>query len=193
MQRQQRLHFLAPLEERILAIVLLREDQEWYRSQLARELDVQPSSLQRPLARLNDMEILLAKRSGNRVYYRANTDSPLFPEMRGLLAKTSGLVWVLRDALEELRSRIVVAFIYGSIAAGKETSTSDVDLFVVGDVGLSDLALCLRQAGTRLGREVNPTVFSEGEFRKRLASGERFVRSVLDRPKLFVVGTEDDL
>lgn len=193
MTRQRRPHLLAPLEEQILTIVLLQTGREWYRSELARELGVRPSSLQRPLARLRDIEILLTTLSGNRVYYRANTESPLFPEMRGLLAKTSGLAWVLRDALQALASRIVVAFLYGSIAAGEEVSSSDVDLFVVGDVGLSELAPCLRQAGTLLGRDVNPTVFSEIEFGTRVATGERFVGSVLDKAKIFVLGTEDDL
>ena len=193
MTRQRRTHLLAPLEEQVLALLLLHPDREWYRSELARELGVTPSSLQRPLARLKDLEILSTRLSGNRVYFRANTESPLFPEIQGLLAKTSGLVWVLWDALEAVASKMVVAFVYGSIAAGKEVASSDVALFVVGTLGLAELAPRLRRAGMRLGREINPTTYSAADFAKRVGSKERFVRSVLEGPKLFIIGTEDDL
>jgi DNA-binding transcriptional ArsR family regulator len=193
MPRQKRTRLLAPLQERILAAVLLRPEREWYRSELARELGVPVSSLQRPLAALAASGIIRARQDGNRVYYRAETESPLYPELRGLLAKTSGLVDVLKAALESVAPRLKVAFVYGSIASGEETSASDVDLFVVGDAGLSELAPLLRKAATRLGREVNPTVCSAREFVEKLRSKSGFVQGVLDKPKLFVVGSEDDL
>ncbi|MCK4304399.1 MAG: nucleotidyltransferase domain-containing protein [Candidatus Eisenbacteria sp.] len=173
--------------------MLLRPEREWYRSELACELGVPASSLQRPLARLRETEILSGRRSGNRTYYRANTENPVFPELRGVLAKTSGLAWILREALEALAEKIAMAFVYGSIAAGEQVSSSDVDLFVVGKVGLAELAPLLRQAAMQLGREVNPTVYTEAEFTKRVRSRNHFLRSVLDKPKLFVVGTENDL
>ncbi|MFC1572685.1 nucleotidyltransferase domain-containing protein [Candidatus Eisenbacteria bacterium] len=193
MTRQRRSALFAPLEERVLAIVVLRTEREWYRSELARKLGVRASSLQRPLARLVAADVVCRRRSGNRVYYRANTENPLFPDIRGLLAKTSGLAWVLHDALRGLHAKIAVAFVYGSIASGEEVATSDVDLFVVGKVRPSELVPCLREAGKQLGREVNPNVYSRAEFARRVAAKERFVRSVLDKPKLYVVGTEDDL
>ena len=193
MTRQLRSHLFAPLEEQVLGVLLLRPEREWYRSELARELGVQASSLQRPLARLTEAEVLVARRSGNRLYYRANPGAPAFSELRGLLAKTSGLAWVLREALEAFESKISLAFVYGSVAAGEEVSSSDVDLFVVGEAGLSELAPVLRGASLRLGREVNPTVYGAEEFARKLRAKNRFLRSLVDKPKLFVVGTEDDL
>ena len=123
----------------------------------------------------------------------ADTGSPLFPELRGLLAKSSGLVDVLRNALKDLIPRIKVAFVYGSMASGAETSSSDVDLLIVGSVGRADLALPLRGAAESLGREVNPTVYNDAEFQARLRSKNRFLIAVLDKPRLFVVGKENDL
>ena len=193
MTRQTRASLLAPLQERVLALVLLRPERQWYRSELARALDIPASSLQRPLAALCKTGILRARKDGNRLYYQADADSPIFPELRGLLAKTSGLVGVLRAALDALVSRITVAFVYGSIASGEESSTSDVDLLVVGKVGLKELATPLRKAAMRLGREISPVVFSETEFAAKLKAKNHFLSSVLDKPRLFVVGTEDDV
>jgi predicted nucleotidyltransferase len=193
MARQRRARLLAPLQERILAIVLLRPEREWYRSELARELGVGASSLQRPLAALAASGIVRVRQDGNRVYYRAETESPLFPELRGLLAKTSGLVDVLKEALKPAGAKVRVALVYGSVASGEETSSSDVDILVVGEAGLSELAPLLRKAASRLGRAVNPSVYSAREFAEKLRSRNRFLQGVLDKPKLFVVGREDDL
>ena len=168
-------------------------EQWWYLSELARHLETSASSLQRELASLSASEILLRKRDGNRIYYRANPECPLFPELRGLIAKTTGLVGVLHDALEPLMKRMRVAFVYGSVARHEEGATSDVDLFIVGDVGLKDLAPAIRIAANRLGRPVNPTVYPAREFADKLAAGNLFLRTVLDDDKLFVMGTADDL
>jgi predicted nucleotidyltransferase len=95
--------------------------------------------------------------------------------------------------LAPLAKRISFAFIYGSIARGEELATSDVDLMVVGDAGLSDLAIPLRRVREKLGREVNPTVYSLDEFTRKASQGQHFIRSVLDKPRLFVVGTPNDM
>jgi predicted nucleotidyltransferase len=130
---------------------------------------------------------------GKQVYYQADPESPFLPELQGLMAKTAGLVDVIRDAINPAARRIAVAFVYGSVARAKELSTSDVDLMVVGDVGLKDLALSLRDARTRLAREINVSVHSPEEFVKKARTGNNFVSTVLDEPKLFVIGTKDDL
>lgn len=190
---RQSFALLGALEERVLAILLLRPDKAYYRSALARMLGVPPSSLQRVLARLAESGILQTRRDGNRLYYQADTANPVYPELRGLIAKTGGLVGVLRDTLGNLRGQIEIAFVYGSIASGEEASTSDVDLFIVGDVRRAELAAPLRSAARALGREINPGIYTRAEFDKKLGSGDRFLRAVLDKPKLFVLGTEDDL
>jgi predicted nucleotidyltransferase len=193
MMRQPRNRLLGQLEERVLGVLLLRPERAWYRSELARELGVPPSSLQRLLARLVKSGILRTHVDGNRRYYQADTENPVFPELRGLLAKTSGLVDVLREALEEFASEIEVAFVYGSMASGEEEVSSDVDLLIIGSVRRAKLAVPLHQAAVTLGREVNPSIYSPGEFRKKLERGDRFLTGILDKPKLFVLGTEDDL
>ena len=79
------------------------------------------------------------------------------------------------------------------VARAEELSTSDVDLMVIGDAGVKDLALPLRKARERIAREVNVSVYSREEFEKKAHAGHRFISDVLDKPKLFVIGTKDDL
>jgi DNA-binding transcriptional ArsR family regulator len=177
----------------ILAATLMEPDRWWYLSDLARHLGVHHATLQRELTRLTKAEILLSKRDGNRAYYRANPDSPIFPELRTLLAKTAGLVDEIRAALLPFMRAIKVAFVYGSIPRGAESSESDVDLMVVGDVGLKALAPSLGEAEQRLRRPVNASVYSEKEFAERLSASGSFLRNVLAKEKLFVLGASDDL
>ena len=177
----------------ILTATLMEPDRWWYLSDLARHLGVHHATLQRELTRLTKAEILLSKRDGNRAYYRANSDSPIFPELRTLLAKTAGLVDGLREVLLPFAKAIKVAFVYGSIPRGAETSESDVDLMIVGNVGLKALAPSLGEAEHRLRRPVNASVYSEKEFAERLNASGSFLRNVLDKEKLFVLGVQDDL
>jgi predicted nucleotidyltransferase len=127
------------------------------------------------------------------VYYQANTDSPVFPDLRGLLLKTAGLVDVLADALKPMAARLRLAFVYGSIASGQEQSDSDIDLMVVGKVSPAELALPLRQARELLGREINPTVYTPSEFDRKRAAKDHFLTQVLTKPRLLVLGSEHDL
>jgi len=184
--------FTAP-RQGILAATLMEPERWWYLSDLARHLGVHHATLQRELARLAEAEILLAKRDGNRAYYRANPDSPIFPELRSLLTKTAGLLDALREALHPFEKAVEVAFVYGSVARAAETSESDVDLMIVGRLSLKALVPGLRKAEQRLRRPVNPTVYGAAEFAKKLASGSPFLRNLLDKEKLFVVGTQRDL
>ena len=193
MARHSRISLLAPLQERILGLMLLRPEREWYRSELARELGVTPSSLQRPITGLTNAGIVTARPDGNRLYYTVDLSQPFLPELKGLLAKTSGIAGIIRDAFARVAPKVRFAFVYGSVAAGTEGATSDVDLLVVGHVGLNDLAMPLRKAAERLGREISPTVYSEREFKTKLQAGNRFLRGVLDKPKLFVIGTANDV
>ncbi|MBI5836350.1 MAG: helix-turn-helix domain-containing protein [Candidatus Eisenbacteria bacterium] len=184
---------MARTRQQLLSAILMHPDRWWYRSELAARFGVRPSTLQRPLGALVEAGILKTRRDGNRLYFQADADSPLYPELRGLVAKTAGLVDVLRGALSPLGTRIRVAFVFGSVARTEEASTSDIDLMVVGSVGLADLSLPLREAAAQLGREVNPTVCTPEEMVQRAGGRHQFITSVLDSPKLFVLGTEDAL
>lgn len=177
----------------ILATTLLHPDRWWYLSDLARHLGVRPSSLQRELAALADAGILCQRRDGNRMYFQPNPDCPFLAELQGLMLKTVGLVDVLHEVLEPFTNRIDWAFVYGSIARSEELASSDVDLMIIGRVGLADIAPGLRQAEMRLNRPVNPTVYSREEFATKLAARHTFLHAVLDGAKLCILGDPHEL
>ncbi len=177
----------------ILAATLVQPEKAWYVSELARRMGVPGSSFQRELHELSGAGILSMHRQGRMVYYRANTDSPVFPELRGLLLKTAGLVDVLAQALKPLAQRLRTVFVYGSIASNKEQCDSDIDLMLVGQVSPAELALPLRRAREFLGREINPTVYTSAEFERKRAAKNPFLTQVLESPKLFVLGNSNEL
>jgi len=177
----------------VLAATLTQPDKWWYLSELAQFLGTTPSSLQRELKALVAGGILQQRREGARTYFKAETRSPLFPELRGLLEKTVGVLATLGQALEPFRAHINCAFVYGSVARNQEHALSDVDLLVIGGVGLAELAPTLRKVEARLGRDVNVTSYSVREFQEKAAAKDHFLSEVLGSPREFVQGNERDL
>jgi len=172
----------------ILAATLLQPSRWWYMRELARHLGVPPSSLQRELDSLARAGILRQRREGKHVYFAASTDSPIFPQLSGILLRTAGLVDVIRAALEPFAEGVRWAFIYGSIARGSEHVASDVDLMIVGRVGLAELSTPLRRVEQKLNRAVNPMIYTPQEFARRTKSNHHFVSAVLRTKKLFLLG-----
>lgn len=144
----------------ILAIVLVQPGKAWYVSELARRMGVPPSSLQRELHDLANAGILKTHRQGRMAYYQANADSPLFPELRGLMLKTAGLVDVLAEELKPLASKLRLVFVFGSIASGSEESESDIDLMLIGTASPAELAVPLRHASEVLGRSQSDCLYA---------------------------------
>ena len=177
----------------ILAATLVQAEKAWYAAELARRLRVPSSSLQRELHDLTQAGILKMHRQGRMAYYQANVDSPLFPDLRGLMLKTSGLAHVLAEALKPLEIKLQMVFVYGSMASGSEQAESDIDLMVIGRVSPMELAVPLRGARELLGRPINPTVYTREEFLKKRKAKDHFLTRVLDRPKVFVIGNQDEL
>jgi predicted nucleotidyltransferase len=177
----------------ILTVILLEREAPWYLSDLAKRLKRTPSTLQRPLDSLVNAGIVRRYSEGNRVYFERDRECPFLSELQGLLAKTVGLAEVLRESLRKFVKRISVAFVYGSVARSEETSRSDIDLLVVGNMTLADLAPALGRVEEQLGRPVNATIFSGEEFRDKLKRKNHFLRSVLAKEKIFVLGAEHEL
>lgn len=164
---------------------------ELHAREIARRASLNSSTVRQELARLQALGLLNLRRSGNRAYYRANPAHPVFPDLRALVAKTSGVLDLLRSSLAG--NDVSCAFVFGSIAGGLEKPESDVDLMVIGSVTLRGLSGRLPDASHQLGREINPHIFTPQEFAKRVRSGDHFVTTVMAGPKTFVIGDADDL
>src|SRR5260370_24019625 len=163
----------------VLSATLLQPERWWFMTELARHLEVPPSSLQRELESLVASGLLIRRQDGKRVYFRANSESPFFPELKGLVEKTVGIVPALNEAIKRFGDRIQLVLLYGSMARGTENPGSDVDLMIVGGINEIDLLPTLRKLEVRFRREVNVTLFSPEEFRRKLAAGDHFRDSVL--------------
>jgi predicted nucleotidyltransferase len=147
-------------------------------------------TVQQELQKLRRLGIVDAHKDGNRVAYTANRSHPLYPELHRLVLKTRGLADLLRTALTH--PKIEWTFVFGSVARGEETAESDVDLLVIGDIGLRAVANLLSGVAEQIGREINPHVLRRAEFLKRKREKEAFLMRVLAAPKLFVVGDSHD-
>lgn len=159
--------------------------------EIQRRSGLTDGTIRQELRKLVRLDLISGRRDSNRIYYRANAGSPLFPEIHGLVIKTIGLVDVLREALRD--ERILIAFVFGSIARGEGKTHSDVDLMVIGSIRLRPLTSLLSGVSQRIGREINPHVLSEAEFKKRMQEEEHFLMRVMESPKVFVIGNQDEL
>jgi predicted nucleotidyltransferase len=177
----------------VLALLYGHPDEAYYLRQLVRSVGLGLGAVQREVKRLTNTGIFRCTVRGRQVYYQANPECPLFEELKSLAVKTAGVADVLRDTLAPLASQIKVAFIYGSIARLKQTSASDVDLMVIGDVSFSQVVSALGAAQKTLSREINPTVYSPREFKSKLKLRHHFLSSVLKNEKVFLIGNEHEL
>jgi len=149
-------------------------------------------TIQSELKKLVDLGLVIKRRDGNRLYFRADTDHPLYPDIRSIVLKTSGLADVLKNAFHD-EPTIQAAFVFGSIATGREKAASDVDLMVIGRIGLRKLTKLLSGVTENIGREINPHVLTPTEWLNRKREDDHFINRVMDAPKLFVIGNEHDL
>jgi predicted nucleotidyltransferase len=181
-------------QQRVLGVVFGQPQRTFYAAQLIRDAGTGSGAAQRELARLEQSGLIVARRIGHQRHYQANALSPLFSELRSIVLKTVGLVEPLRDALKPISSAIQAAFVYGSVAKATDQSASDIDLMIVSDtLTYSEAFGALERATRTLGRQVSPTVYSAAEFSKRAREGNAFLTRVLEQPKLWVIGSENDL
>ena len=177
----------------VLTLLYRRPDTSFYLRQITRETGTGIGSVQRELERLTRAGLITRAPLGNQVHFRANQDSPVFQEIHGLINKTTGLADVVRSALVELAEKIHVAFVFGSVAKRSHTTYSDVDLLIVGDLGLRDVVPLLSPVQDQLGREVNPTIYQPAEFRSLSQDDNHFLGRVMRDPRIFILGNEDEL
>jgi predicted nucleotidyltransferase len=182
------------VQQRVLAVLFGNPGRSFYANEVIGLAGSGTGAVQRELARLDAAGLVTVTRVGKQKHYQANAAAPVFEELRGLVLKSSGLVDVLRAALAPLASQMDAAFVYGSVAKGQDTAKSDIDLMVVSkSLSYADLFTVLEEATNRLGRTVNPTVYSRQELDNRVREDNAFVKRVLAQPKLWVIGEERGL
>lgn len=177
----------------ILALLFGHPEERFYLRQIVRASGYGLGPVQRELKLLTENGILRRSVQGKQVYFQADSESPIYPDLKSLLTKTAGIGGTVRDSLAPLAARIKLAFIYGSVARGEERAESDIDLLVVGEATFAEVVAVLQWAQKALGREINPTVYPPDEFRVKVEGKHYFLSSVLEGPKIFLMGDEREL
>ena len=185
--------FTSQARVEVLKLFFLRSSGRHYLREISSLTDQPVRAIQRELARLEDAGLLISSVDGNRKYFRANRQSPVFPDLRALMAKTAGIEDQLKKVLQERSDAIRSAFIFGSFARGSETSTSDIDLMVISDMTSRELSGYLSPLKAELDRELNPVTIRVHEFQDNVEKGDSFTQTIMEEPKIFLIGDEDGL
>lgn len=182
--------FLSQTRAEILSVLFDGSAQRLHMRDLERRGSVTIGSIQKEVNKLKGLDLIKAEPDGNRLYYSANTDHPIYQELCGLVLKTSGFIEELKEALINIEG-IKCAFIFGSIAHGSEKAHSDVDLIVIGDIKLRQLTPTLKQISNKIEREINPHIYSLPTFKEKMARNDHFLKSVMKNDIRYLVGGED--
>jgi predicted nucleotidyltransferase len=181
-------------QQKVLGYLFGQPERSFFANELIGLVGAGSGAVQRELKRLAESGLVTVTRRGNQKHFQANPASPIFSELCGIARKTFGLAGPLREALAPLAGQIDAAFVYGSVAKKSDTAASDIDLMVVSDsLTYADLFGALEEVAGKLGRPVNPTVYSRAELVRRIAEDNAFVTRVLAQPKWWLIGDEHDL
>lgn len=175
-------------QRRVLGLLYTRSDRSFYTNEILRSTGMGVATIKRELDRMVAAGILTLRRQGNQHHYQANPDCPIYQELMGIVRKTFGIVDELSKALEPLAEHIEWAFVFGSVASGKESANSDIDLMLIGDIGFAEAATALHSAQEILSREISPRVYRSDEWSLLLKKKDAFIREVLQKPRLDIIG-----
>jgi len=182
-------------ETRIILLnqFLMNPDQEFYLRQISNKFKLSPRLVSLELKNLHIIDLIVKRVSGNQHHYQINKQHPLFVDLRNIFLKTIGLKAVVKNYLEQMKSEIEFAFIYGSMADGSAKADSDIDLMIIGSSAGRKFSGLMIKAGNELGREINFNIFSLDEFTNRIRSKDHFISSVMNSPKIFIIKDSNEL
>ncbi|MGB5707922.1 MAG: nucleotidyltransferase domain-containing protein [Arenicellales bacterium] len=177
-------------QQKVLGLIYSQPDKSFYLKEILRITGMGVHTIRRELDRMLAAGIVTMTKIGNQHHYQANTQCPIYSELISIVKKTFGIAGIIKSAFLKIKGHVDWLFIFGSVASGKESSNSDIDLLVVGDVKFSDVVSALYPAQEILGREINPKVYSKKEWKRLKNAKDSFVLEVLSKPKIDVVGEE---
>ena len=180
-------------QQRVLALLFGQPQREFFVTEIIDLAGVGRGAVQRELARLAESGLAVVSQMGNRKFYRANKTSPLFDELYSIVRKTIGVEASIRHLLEPLFDKLGLALLYGSIARGTESATSDIDILLVSDdLTLEAVYAALEPAEELLGhRRISPMLYTPSEYRRRRQDRSPFVTKVLEGPHIVLTGQID--
>ncbi len=176
--------FTSGIRADIMSLLFNNPEERFYVREIARLVNKNPSGVKRELDKLQKMDLVLYEREGNLKYFKVNRESPLFPELKGLIAKSLGLPGALKSVLKA--SDAQTAFIYGDYI--NNTNLPSLDLFIVCDSNQNHIEKNLGEIEKRFGREIHYTVMTHSEFRTKKKRGDRSLRKLVSGKKILLLG-----
>ncbi|MCU7837174.1 MAG: nucleotidyltransferase domain-containing protein [gamma proteobacterium symbiont of Taylorina sp.] len=180
-------------QQRVLGLLYVQPQKSFYTKEILRLTGMGVATIKRELDRMVAASILTFKKIGNQHHYQANPDCPIYQELLSTVKKTFGIADTIKLALNPISKQIFRSFIFGSVASGKETANSDIDLMIIGDCKFSEVVGLLYNSQELLGREINPKIYSKQEWDELCLSNTSFIKEVLDKPKIDVIGNSHEL
>lgn len=167
---------------KVLSLLFIEAGRAFHVREIARRTATQAGTLHKELSRLAESGILLRQRQGNQICYQANADCLIFPELAAIFRKVCGPAECLRQTLAAFGEAIERAFIFGSVASGKATAASDIDVLIVGKLSFAEVIQAVYPLQATLGREINPKLYSPEEWRAALAENSAFIQDIMQKP-----------
>ncbi len=181
------------VRQTVLGLLYGNPEQSYFTNEIIRLTGSGRGAVQRELERLAAVELVNMHKSGKQIHYQANTQSPVFDELRGLVVKTFGIADVLKAALVTVAEQIQFAFIYGSVAKHQDKASSDIDIMLISStLSYEDLYPLLEAPQEKLSRQINPTFYTPAEWQKKLKAKNNFVTQLMNLPKIFLIGVESE-
>jgi predicted nucleotidyltransferase len=182
-------------QKNILKLLYFNQNSDFHTNEIIRFSQSGTGAVQRELEKLTRAGLITVKQIGNQKRYQANQALSYYSELRSIIIKTFGLGDILNQELKRLfPTQIKIAFIYGSFAKQVDNPTSDIDLMLIAeDLTYADTFQVLNVIESTLGRKINPTFYSPSEWGRKYKEDNNFILGVLAQPKIFLIGTEDEL
>lgn len=178
---------------KILELFLSNLDEKYHVRGIVRETVEEINAVRRELEKMEKSGMLKKEPRGNRIYYWLRTDYPLFSDLLSIVAKSTGLGKALIDNRNKI-GKIGYIMFSGRFARGKPRKRDDdVDILIVGEVVLPELATLIRTEESKRGREINYTVMSREELDFRKKRRDPFLLGILAGSRTMIVGDEEEL
>jgi hypothetical protein len=180
-------------QQRVLALLFGQPERSFFTKELIGLAGGGSGAVQRELGRLQHSGLIRQTLVGNQKHYQANADAPIYAELHGMVSKMLGPAQVLREALAPVADEIQLGLLYGSVAGRRDTALSDVDVLLVSDsLTLERVFSALASAEKRLGRPINPTLYTLAEFRRRHSQRSPFLLKLLAGDTVALIGNKDE-
>lgn len=183
-------------QQTVLGLLFGQPDRSFYTAEIIAHANMGTGTVRRELERLEQAGVIQSWRVGHQKHVQANRNSPVFEPLYQLILRTVGFVAPLQQALTALpdhAQQIQQAWVFGSIAKGQASAKSDIDLCVISDtLSLFDVLTALEPAAQRLGRPINPVLWTRAELNQRLQSAQAFATRMLAGPTILLAGPADD-